>query len=292
MSLEKVISISIILAFALFIVNLLDISFSQTYIIEINVSDVKPKVLTMTVSEDPFDPAEAQSKKIAIWADVMDPDQGASGLDRCWGYLWNSSTTPATPGNARYRNSSCDFVVVGSYKRCNCTFDIWYYDAPTTWRVNLTANDTDGNTGFNSTTFLVNALEAFDPYVGITFPSPLFMGETSAADTNPHIINNTGNVRLRSYINASDFTGETDPSWTIKIENMTYNSSATGMGTLQQMRNLLTEFNPTGGIPVYPNQTAGIPDPGTFNIYYYMYIPTGIMEQLYNTTHWLSVTVY
>lgn len=275
-----------------FIVSWLNASFSQVYIIEINVSDVIPKVLSISFSEAPFTPAEGTSKTIAIWADVMDPDQGTSGLDKCWGYLWNSSTLAATPANARYTNTSCDFTVVGSYKRCNCTFSIQYYDVPTTWRVNLTANDTQNNIGFNSTTFVVNSLLASDPYPAVVFPSVLFMGRTTAATTNPHYINNTGNVRLRIRINASDYTGMTNPSWIISVGNMTYNSSATGMTTPVQMSKTLTQFNPTTGVPVYPNQTSGIPYPAAFNIYYYMYVPTGIMEQVYNSTHVLDITAF
>jgi len=262
-------------------------SFSQAtqFQIQINVSDIRPKVGGLTVSPSPVDLIESYGRIIYVNASINDPN---GDLANCTGYLWNR-TTDLTKAAATYTNVSC-VPCTGSGCICNCSFFLQYYDIGTTWAANISAMDQQGYTAFNTTTFIVNNLISFHLINSpITFPSPLFLGDVNRpAQNNPLTINNTGNVNLTLFINATDYLGE-DGSTIIDSRNMSYNTSVAtnkeAARTLFQVLNTEDQFYPSpNGIPVYPNSLSGMP-PATFYIYNYISIPLDVTAQIYNATY-------
>jgi hypothetical protein len=80
-----------------------------------------------------------------------------------------------------------------------------------------------------------------------------------------------------------------DASWIIKVGNMTYNSTVSGLTTPKQLTNTQALFNPVDGIPIYPSSTAGIAEKGMFYIYHYLSIPAGFKAQTYRSKYYLNV---
>jgi hypothetical protein len=284
MNLKEII---VVLLLSLLIILLKSVpSFSQIgqFPVTINVSDIRPKVGGPTVSPSPVDLIEGYGRIIYVNASINDPN---GDLANCTGYLWNR-TTDLTKAAATYTNISC-VPCTGTGCLCSCSFFLRYYDVGTTWAANISAMDQQGYITFNTTTFIVNNLTASELInTPITFPPTLFLGDVNKpAQNNPLTINNTGNVRLTMFINATDYLGG-DGS-TIDSQNMSYNTSVVTnkgiAGTLFQVLNTEDQFYPsTNGIPVYPNSLSGMP-PATFYIYNYITIPLEVTAQIYNATY-------
>jgi hypothetical protein len=235
------------------------------------------------------------SKNFNLTTTVTDTD-GFSDISSCRGYLWNSTASaPLTLAKAMYTNSSCQLVgCAGNACQCRCSFSLMYYDASGTWTANMTIADAAGNTITQTGSFFVNTLASVEIYnyfgkVNATNPgiqfSQIYVGDTNrASSSNPLKFKNMGNVKMSLNVSGTDHVGTSDPTWVIKTGNMTYNSSATGLGALRSLNAAPAAFYPAGGIPVFPITTAGIPEQATFYLNNYLSIPAGWKAQAYSGT--------
>ena len=154
--------------------------------------------------------------------------------------------------------------------------------------------------GTNQNTFVVNSHTAVDVAnlygsINVSNPYPISFGSLKVGDvnkaavSNPLKVINTGNTNLKSFISGDDHVGVTDATWVIKVGNMTYNSSVSGMTSLISLTSTPTGFYPTAGIPIYPNSISTIPEKGIFYIYHHISIPSGFKAQTYRGTYYLDV---
>ncbi len=261
--------------------------------ITIVVLDVKPKVrwINFTGFPEAFNPQTGKLKQFNAWATIRDEE---GNLVKCNGTLWNATFGAGqySGANRRYVNSSCITWAGATEDLCNCTFYLYYYDVNGTWVVNITGYDSQDRSNFNSTQFSVTELYSSDlqPPTPIQFGSLLVGYNTQAATSNPTRINNTGNAKLSVFLNGTDFTGITDPSVIIGVGNLTHNT--TGSGTLQKNQNAPLKYDPTGGLPVYPNKIPNEVNASTFILKYYMDIPSFATEQTYTANYMFNITRY
>jgi hypothetical protein len=261
--------------------------------ITIVVLDVKPKVrwINFTGSPGAFSPQTGTFKQFNAWAVINDAE---ANLVKCNATLWNATFSAGqySDANRRYINSSCNTWASGDGLTCNCTFYLYYYDVNGTWVVNITGYDSNDRSNFNSTQFSVAELYSSDlqPPTPIEFGSLLVGYNTQAATSNPTRINNTGNAKLSVFLNGTDFTGVTNPSVIIGVGNLTHNT--TGSGTLQKNQNAPLKYDPTGGVPVYPNKIPNEVNASTFILKYYMDIPSFATEQTYTANYMFNITRY
>jgi len=245
-----------------------------------------PSVGALTFSPSEIDLIAGGVKPMKVLA-VISNAEGASYISSCYGYLWDSSVTaPYTDVKANYANSSCLLSCgPGTTCNCECGFALKYYDINGTWKGNITGKTQSNKVSTNQGSFLVNTHTSHNVMNSINFGTVKVGDVNVPALSNPLKINNTGNVKLKVNVSSTDHFGKDDKSWVIGAGNITYNSSATGMGTLIPLTKSPAQFNPTGGIPVYPNSVPGITEKGIFYIYHYISIPPGFKAQIYNLTY-------
>ena len=270
----------------------------------LTVEESKPSVgppAFSSLTDGGLDLIASSRTMLKISATITNQD-GASNVSSCSGYLWNASiTAPYTAAKASYTNSSCLLSgCSGTTCQCECSFNLWYYDIPGTWAGNVTATTKGNKLGANQSTFVVNPLTSIDVAnaygtINSSNPYPIVFGTLKVGDvnreatSNPLKVINTGNVKLECYISGDDHIGANDTNWVIKVGNMTYNSTASGLTSLRPLTNTPTGFLPTGGIPAYPTSISGVAERGTFYINNYLSIPAGYKAQTYKSTYYLDV---
>ncbi|HKZ45393.1 MAG TPA: hypothetical protein VJ343_01685, partial [archaeon] len=277
----------------------IDVGESNSKILSIAASS--PTVGSLTFSPSPVDLITGGKKFIKVTATVTNGD-GASEISSCSGYLWNTTvTSPYTASKATYTNSSClRSGCSGTTCQCECGFNLMYYDAPGTWRGNITAKTTSSTNGTNQGTFTVNKNTGVDVAnvngpINSANPTPISFASIMVGDknvpssSNPLKVINKGNTKLNVSLYGTDHVGVSNSSWAIKVGNMTYNSTASGMTTLRNLKATPTGFYPTGGIPAYPGQVSGIAEKAAFYIYNYLSIPAGFLAQAYVGSYYLGV---
>ncbi len=131
-------------------------------------------------------------------------------------------------GGETTRTGSCTSEGSIDVNRVNfsCSVNMWYFDAPGTWIVNVSVSDIQGNTGYNSSTnFTYNSLTAMT-----ISPSRIEWTINSSAinstANNFTTVNNTGNVNFTAVkVKAIDLVGSIDSSFTISSGNFTVSNS-------------------------------------------------------------------
>jgi hypothetical protein len=168
---------------------------------------------------------------------------------------------------------------------------MYYYDVNGTWVVNISGYDSNNREGFNSTQFAVaqSPVGNIEPTPAIQFSNLLIGYINQSATSNPTRVNNTGNIKLSIYLNSTNFVGQTD-GYVIPVTNLYHNTT----GSQQQVPDQLTstKYDPTGGIPVYPNKISGETNPGMFILDYYMSIPGSATEQTYEAMYYFNTSYY
>jgi hypothetical protein len=184
-----------------------------------------PAVSNMSVS-DPVDLNACST--VVVWcnASVNDGDGWYNEIYNVNATLWDEAAANEESGDDNsnhYTNLSC---VLGQNISVydvfvNCSFAVQYYANPAEWTCKLRVNDTDSNTGSNSTNLTVNSLIALDAEGGINFGS-LSPGATSSADVN-NTLTNCGNVPIDLNLSGTDLTNTSATITNITVANIHYN---------------------------------------------------------------------
>jgi hypothetical protein len=136
-------------------------------------------------------------------------------------------------GSSERINTSCvkttDFNT--TMRQYNCTVSLAYFDPNGIWNVTASIRDNNGAQGTNNTLFFtlaqgihINLTQSSASWAGITTSS-----QNIGSDTNPLIINNTGNANNKSlYITGYDLIGETISTQRINASDFSAGSSAPG----------------------------------------------------------------
>jgi hypothetical protein len=200
----------------------------------------------------------------------------------------NSSYDSYEDNNSNYYNASCnltyDFTSFNSYSDdeytllANCTFNVWYYANPQTWKCTIVANDSSNLQDSGNYTINVSEL------LSIGVPDTINYGTVNAtkvSDENITTVLNYGNVRLnlsiRGYaVNEADnlsMNCTLGSSKNISVGYEKYNltvSNPGDMATLAQFQSL------------YANLTSNITIK-RFNLNYRM---NETAHEAFNSTYW------
>jgi hypothetical protein len=200
----------------------------------------------------------------------------------------NSSYSSYEDNNSNYYNASCnvsyDFTSFNSYVDdetmvlANCTFNVWYYANPQTWKCTIVANDSSNLQDSNNYTINISEL------LSIGVPDTINYGTVNAtkvSDENITTVLNYGNVRLnlsiRGYaVNEADnlsMNCTLGSSKNISVGYEKYNltvSNPGDMATLAQFQSL------------YANLTSNITIK-RFNLNYRM---NETAHEAFNSTYW------
>ncbi len=131
-------------------------------------------------------------------------------------------------------NTSCALLndYNTNYANYTCNVTMWWWDASGTWTINSSISDLDGNSAFNdSTNFYIGSttgLLANSSSVGWPEISP---GASNQEANSPTLLNNTGNVQVSVEVNATNLTGDNNPSYSLGASNFSVHTLAGCGGT-------------------------------------------------------------
>ncbi|MCX6751026.1 MAG: hypothetical protein NTZ83_06210, partial [Candidatus Pacearchaeota archaeon] len=110
---------------------------------------------------------------------------------------------------------------------------MWWWDAPGTWTINASIDDLDGNHAFNSsTTFAVGSTTGFLANSSVVNWPSINPGATNVEALTPMLLNNTGNEEINVEVNATNLTGDINPSYVLGASNFSVHT-APGCGGTQ-----------------------------------------------------------
>ena len=203
----------------------------------------EPASLTITVGNNaptiPFveaitakDPAELSARSITFYFTAEDSD-GAANLDDATAKAYFQKA-----GEPTRSNESCEAgSTSGNQKNYSCTIDMWYFDEPGSWTINVTIEDINGAHGENSSTTFT-----YNPYYGmemsptaLTWPEVGLSATDTGSNNDPILVNNTGNAILEINITGYNLQGVTTLSEYIYANNFTVDNVTSGCsGTAMQ----------------------------------------------------------
>ena len=190
------------------------------------------------------DPSIGSFKSITFNFTARDTD-GASNLNDSAAAAYFQRASEATRSN-----TSCStFTAIGNDKNYSCTVNMWYFDQPGSWTINVTIRDINSATGANSSTFFTyNLLTAMNMSpTALTWPA-VSLTDTDIEANQNITINNTGNdVDLSVNVTARDLRGETTTTQYIYSNNFTVNNVTADPCNVIEMVNA-TSTNVTNAI--------------------------------------------
>ena len=183
----------------------------------------------------------------------------------------------------------------------DCTVAMKYYDnSSSNWVVNVSIQDTSGQTGSNDTIrFTYNTISAISlPYAAINFSS-VVLGQQNVLAYPYLLINNTGNDDFtRLNISASDLVGTNVSSEKINVTNFginTTNSSSNNRAAFPSDGVIsLTDVNSGTFAALNHGHTSAFApnaDKGNISVFVWVNVPSsGLSSQNYNSTWNVTVT--
>jgi len=178
-----------------------------TVITQLNIGNTYPEVLNVTVDYGATTiTLIANSTKLVNCLGVVRDYNGQADIKSVSARFFdtvNSSYDSYEDNNSHYYNNSCnitnDFTSFNSYTDdeytllANCTFNVWYYANPQTWKCTIVPNDTSNLQDFNNDSITVGEL------LSIGVPDTINYGTVNAtkvSDENITTVLNYGNVRI------------------------------------------------------------------------------------------------
>lgn len=189
----------------------------------VGVSQVTVGPIDNSTLIDGVNPIESNSVDATVYATVCDEDGVGDVNLTATEVVYHGPT-------GQDREGSCSYIdnIDSNCANFSCTATMWYWDAPGTWIINVSANDKGNQTpNYNdSYTFVYNQLKSM-----VISPDLLMWGnlDTSAlnqtADNDPTIINNTGNYNGAVYVTGYNLLGETEPLDVLGVNNFSVSST-------------------------------------------------------------------
>ncbi|MFH1500758.1 MAG: LamG-like jellyroll fold domain-containing protein [archaeon] len=160
-------------------------------------------------------PSAGSYRTLSFSAHVYDQN-GVSNIDT------NSVRANLTLGVETPREDlQCEYIGNLNQQTANfsCSVNMWYWDSNGTWIVKVTALDLESLSAVNSsTTFLYGITTAYELSTSLVDFGSLIVDQINAS-AGPVMLNNSGNFEGIIIINATNLTGETNPSDYIMPEN-------------------------------------------------------------------------
>ncbi len=250
-------------------------------------------IFNQTLTGSTVDPTENATTYITFYVVINDSD-GVSDIND------SSVRANVTFGTTVRSNNTCSLVGDLDTQRANysCRIDMWYFDAPETWTINVRANDL-GNTSYvvNTSTFKYNQLQAIvvSPN-SLTWPSISIGATNQTSDNDPTVLNNTGNYNVTNNnvrVTAIDLYGQTTATERIFAGNFSART-LTGSSVECAGTNLVngTATGVSGANITRGNHSLNDGATGQEQLYYCITkAPTDISSQTYSTTNAGSWTV-
>ena len=136
-------------------------------------------------------------------------------------------------GETTRSNTSCVNFSAGTGNSVNftCTINMWYYDQNGAWTINTTISDLSGASAENSsTTVTYNMLTAMKMApTNLTWPAIGVTSTNTGSDTDPIVVNNTGNdIDLSLNVTGYDLRGNQTITEYIYAANLSVSNASQG----------------------------------------------------------------
>jgi len=249
-------------------------------------SQITMVIFNQSLTGTAVDPTENATTYITLYVVINDSD-GVSDIND------SGVSANVTFGSTIRRNNTCALVGDLDTQRANysCRIDMWYFDAPETWTINVRANDL-GNTSYvvNTSSFKYNQLQAIviSPS-SLTFPSVAIGATNQTSNNDPTVVNNTGNYNVTNgnvRVSAIDLYGQTAASERIYAGNFSShvitgsNAECAGTYLVNGTATGVSIANITRG-----NHSANNGVIGQEELYYCLTrVPSDISSQTYSTS--------
>ena len=270
---------------------------SQTENVSIIVSganQITMIIFNQSLTGTNVDPTENATTYVTFYVVINDSD-GVNDIND------SSVSSNATFGSTVRRNSTCTLVGDLDSQRANysCRLDMWYFDAPETWTINVRANDL-GNTSYvvNTSSFKYNQLQSIVIYPNsLTFPSVATGATNQTSNNDPTVVNNTGNYNVTNgnvQINAIDLYGQTTATERIFAANFSAHDITGGSNQECAGTALVNGTNTGIGVANITRGNISVNDgnTGQEQLYYCLRkVPSDISSQTFSTSTAGSWTV-
>ena len=252
---------------------------SQSTDVRIEVGNVAPSITSISpISPVSLNPAPSTTNVLFTFT-ATDPNDVTDLNDA-------SASSSFTKTGEPTRTGSCVFLSqTGTERTYQCTVTMQYFDAPGTWDVAVSIQDSAGLTGTSSSTFSVNLLTdiTISPTI-VNFPT-VVQGASNVISSSPTTVTNRGNFQAPPgtlSITAFDLAGETLPAELIPATNLRAAGSS-GAAVVCSTGNALSNNVITPITSV--NLPRGPSGSNTETIAYCLtLVPSAISSQFYSAT--------
>jgi hypothetical protein len=230
----------------------------------INISYWNPSQGAWIEANPDIPPIEARNRTMNVTVNITN----SSTINNCSIRIFNGSGSYSNPTIGPINGT---FRMVGSQTICNSTWNMEYWRNNGQWNVSVNVSDT--LTNFTSKNFTYTKLPS--AIINVTFINFTGFPGTNVTSTSayPLSINNSGNIQVNVSINGSDLINVSYPTYAIKVGNITYNETKSGISRqltyasyrvfsfLKPREEKYIYFNcsiPLGSFPIVYNNTINI----------------------------------
>jgi len=180
--------------------------------------------------------------------------KNSTTINTCSIRIFNSSGSYSNPTIGPLSGT---FRTVGSQIQCYRLWDMEYWRNSGQWNVSVSLSDTVSN--FTSKNFTYASLVSLDINVSTIDFSGYPGDRVNSINSYPLGINNTGNTVLTVSINGTDFVGQTDANYKIRVNNITYSKDKSVFTQLMSNQQLIySNLYPKDNKPIYFNMSIPI----------------------------------
>jgi len=180
--------------------------------------------------------------------------KNSTTINTCSIRIFNSSGSYSNPTIGPLSGT---FRTVGSQIQCYRLWDMEYWRNSGQWNVSVSLSDTVSN--FTSKNFTYASLVSLDINVSTIDFSGYPGDRVNSINSYPLGINNTGNTVLTVSINGTDFIGQTDANYKIRVNNITYSKDKSVFTQLMSNQQLVySNLYPKDNKPIYFNMSIPI----------------------------------
>jgi len=277
---------------------------------QLTIGNVAPVALEIYMNNqhatnDPNDviinPNESSTKAVTIKVTIQDNNGNCDTFTSNNGtvYLCNgvvtcdSTNANHTISNLVYNSTDGKWGTGGIY--CNMSggpASIYFYELNGTWTVNVTVDDGVVNSTANVKNWTYNELAAFSYAADLTVDMGTLTLNQWNNGTGQDKANNTGNIVLDVKWNATNFTGQ-NPSNTLNITGSNYIIDDDAVSPddtdnllevfINESSDVQVTFVPASGL-LRCTSVACTNQNATMDVYWHIYIPSGLAQDTYQNS--------
>lgn len=191
--------------------------------------------------------------------------------------------------------NSTDGLWGAGNKFCNMSGDpegVYYFEVNGTWTINVTVSDGQDTSTPSAKNWTYGELPAFSYASGGTVNMGVLNVQAWNNGTGQDSVNNTGNIVIDLAWNATNFTGQSSGGYINKtgtnyiIDDDSLSPDDTGnlpQQFINESDSVQVTFVPSSGL-VRCNATECLNENATYDVFWHLYIPSGVVEDTYQNT--------